>query len=87
MSATAQTLTGWSNGEPRSLVRRVRALSVRRAVACLACAIACGGVAWNWATLLAGALHMGWVGPTTGLVAGLWIAGLIAGIDADEQRR
>jgi hypothetical protein len=87
MSATAQTLTGWSNGEPSSLVRRVRALSVRRAVACLACAIACGGVAWNWATLLAGALHMGWVGPAAGLVAGLWIAGLIAGIDADEQRR
>ncbi len=87
MSATAQTLTGWSSGEPGSFVRRLRASSVRRVAACLACGIAGAGLAWNWATLLAGALHMGWVGPAAGLVAGLWIAGAIAGIDADEQGR
>ena len=87
MSATAQTLEGWPSGEARSLVRRIRGLSVRRAVACLTCAAAGAGVAWNWATLLAGALHIGWVGPAAGLVAGLWIAGVIAGLDSDAQRR
>ena len=79
MSATIHTL----GGDVR-YARRGRKLEVRRAVACLAGAFVGGGVAWNWASLLAGALHATWIGPVAGLCVGLWLTLLIATIDADE---
>ncbi len=78
---------GWIE-EPRfSVYTRLRLFGVRRAVACVAGALTCAGIAWNWATPVAGALHVGWVAPVAGLLAGLWIAGLLSRVDALEARR
>ena len=97
MSATIQTLgrqdirghapgvhVHRARGASATVVRRVRAMGVRRAIGCFAGAFVGGGIAWNWATLLAGALHVSWIGPVAGLSVGLWLTLLIATIDADE---
>ena len=90
MSATAETLAGWTraNGPTApfstaasSRGRRVRRFDPRRSAACLGAAVVGGGVAWNWASLLAGALHQGWLGPLAGLVAGALIACSIGTVD------
>jgi hypothetical protein len=74
--------------EPRfSAITRLRLFGVRRAFACVAGAIACGGIAWNWATPVAAAIHLGWVAPVAGLIAALWVACLLAQVDAHEARR
>jgi len=91
MSATAETLSGWTraNGPSASFptaaftrrVRRIRRFDLRRSLACLSAAVVGGGVAWNWASLLAGMLHQGWIGPLAGLVGGALIACAIGTVD------
>ena len=78
-----RTRTGHSRASAQ-LVPRVRAIGVRRAIGCVAGAFVGGGVAWNWASILGGALHVSWIGPVAGLCAGLWLTLLIATVDADE---
>lgn len=71
--------------EPRfSALTRLRLFGVRRALACVAAALTCAGIAWNWATPVAATLHLGWAAPIAGIVAGLWIACLLAQVDAPE---
>jgi hypothetical protein len=96
MRETVETLTGWSRADDPTtsfptvagvrLGRRIRRLDLRRSVACLGAAVVGGGVAWNWASLLAGALHLGWLGPVAGLVAGVVIAGSIGTVDPVATR-
>jgi len=87
MSATPQTLTGWIQ-EPRfSALTRLRLFGVRRAVACVATALASGGIAWGWATPVAGTLHLGWLAPVAGLLVAVWIVCLISQVDAGPARR
>ena len=90
MSAAPHTLTGqdftWIQEPKFSALTRLRLFGVRRALACVAAALACGGIAWNWATPVAAALHVGWAAPVAALVAGLWIASLLAHVDAHEDR-
>lgn len=90
MSATAETLTGWTRADVRTNScsaaavrrgRRIRRFDLRRSVACLGAVVVGGGVAWNWASLLAGAVHLGWLGPVAGLVAGALIACSIGTVD------
>ena len=86
MSATPETLTGWIE-EPRfSVSTRLRLFGVRRAIACVAVAFTCGGIAWSWATPVAGVLHLGWLAPVVGLLAGLWLACMVAQVDTHEAR-
>lgn len=96
MSATAETLTGWAGATlsapfptaatARHRGRRVRRFDLRRSVACLGAAVVGVGVAWNWASLLAGMLHRGWIGPLAGLVAGALIACSIGTVDPVATR-
>ena len=91
MSARAETLAGWTRADGPSVPfpaaatarrgRRVRRFDLRRSVACLGAAVVGGGVAWNWASLLAGLLHLSWLGPLAGLVAGALIACAIGAVD------
>ena len=98
MSATAETLSGWTRadgpGAPfltaanaTQRVRRVRRFDPRRSVACLGAAVVGGGVAWNWASLLASMLHLSWLGPLAGLVAGALIACSIGTVDPMSEPR
>jgi len=91
MIAAAETLSGWPRSTspaapfPTAAMarrgRRIRRFDLRRSVACLGAAVVGGGVAWNWASLLAGLLHLSWLGPLAGLVAGALIACAIGAVD------
>jgi hypothetical protein len=87
MEHTRETLNlGWIE-EPRfSALTRLRLFGVRRAIACVAAALVCGVMAWNWATPVAAALGLDWVAPVAGLLTASWIALQLAQVDAHEGR-